>query len=60
MSSQESDWQSRLLVERKDEKPEFQKPIKQAVTVTLVTSAVRAQVAAQCIFHGTTEREVPD
>ena len=41
-------------------KPEFQRPSKQAVTVTLVTSAVRAQVAAQCIFHGITERVVPD
>ena len=44
----------------KNEKPEFQRPSKQAVTVTLVTSPVRAQVAAQCIFHGTTERVVPD
>ena len=43
-----------------NEKPEFQRPTKQAVTVTLVTSAVRAQVAAQCIFHGITERVVPD
>ena len=43
-----------------NEKLEFQRPFKQAVTVTLVTSAVRAQVAAQCIFHGTTERVVPD
>ena len=30
-----------------------------AVTVTLVSSSVRAQVAAQCIFEGTTERVVP-
>ena len=44
----------------KNQKPQFQKPTKQAVTVTLVTSAVRAQVAAQCTFHGTTERVVPD
>ena len=28
--------------------------------VCTVTSAVRAQVAAQCIFHGITERVVPD
>ena len=41
-------------------KPEFQRPSKQAITVTLVTSAVRAQVAAQCIFHGISERVVPD
>ena len=33
-----------------NQKPQFQKPTKQAVTVTLVTSAVRAQVVAQCIF----------
>ena len=44
----------------KNQKPQFQKPTKQAVTVTLITSAVRAQVAAQCIFHGTTEHVVPD
>ena len=43
-----------------NEKLEFQRPSKQAVTVTLVTFAVRAQVAAQCIFHGTTDRVVPD
>ena len=43
-----------------NKKAEFQRPSKQAVTVTLVTSAVRAQFAAQCIFHGTTERVVPD
>ena len=43
-----------------NEKPEFQRPSKQAVTVTLVTSAVRAQVAASCIFHGITERVWPE
>ena len=44
----------------KNRKPQFQRPTKQAVTVTLVTSAVRAQVAAQRTCHGTTERVVPD
>ena len=43
-----------------NDKLKFQRPSKQAVTVTVVTSAVRAQVAAQCIFHGITERVVPD
>ena len=43
-----------------NEKPEIQRPSKQAVIVTLSTSAVRAQVAAQCIFHGITERVVPN
>ena len=43
-----------------NEKPEFQRPSKHAVTVTLVTSAVRANVAGHCIFHGITERVVPD
>ena len=43
-----------------NQKPQFQKPTKQAVTVTLDTSAVRAHVAAHCIVHGTTERVVPD
>ena len=57
MSLLESYWHSRLVAK---EKPKFQRPTKQAVNVTLVTSAVRAQVAAQCIFHGITERVVPD
>ena len=56
MSLLEPDWQSRQATE----KPEFRRPSKQVVTVTVVTSAVRAQVAAQCIFHGVTERVVPD
>ena len=43
-----------------NDKQEFQRPSKHAVTVTLVTTAVRAEVAAQCIFHGITERVVPD
>ena len=60
MSLLEPDWQSRLVWKGSNEEPEFQRPLKQAVTVTLVTSAVRAQFAAQCIFHGTTERVVPD
>ena len=33
----------------KNDKPQFQKPTKQAVTVTLVTSAARAQVAASMV-----------
>ena len=41
-------------------KPQFQRPTKQAVTVTVVTSPVEAKVRAQVIFHGTTQRVVPD
>eukprot|EP00971_Amphidinium_carterae_P230129 4567317-Amphidinium_carterae.1 len=43
----------------KDEKAGLQRPSKQAVTVTLVTSAVKAKVAAQIIFHGATEKAIP-
>eukprot|EP00971_Amphidinium_carterae_P020287 399740-Amphidinium_carterae.1 len=43
----------------KDEKPGFQRPSKQAVTVSLVTSAVKAKVVAQIIFHGATDKVIP-
>eukprot|EP00971_Amphidinium_carterae_P284846 5654930-Amphidinium_carterae.4 len=43
----------------KDERAGFQRPSKQAVTVTLVTSAVKAKVAAQIIFHGATDKVIP-
>ena len=48
------------MVESCERKTVFQRPSKHSVTVTLVTSAVRAQVAAKCIFLGVTERVVPD
>eukprot|EP00971_Amphidinium_carterae_P095960 1898999-Amphidinium_carterae.1 len=42
----------------KDEKAGFQRPSKQAVSVTLVTSAAKAKVAAQIFLRGGAEKDI--